>query len=184
MIEQMLDRLIAREGGFVNNPIDRGGPTKYGITQNTLNSYQAHDPTAPTVVQFLSKLDARKIYKTMYWEKTNVRKIKNQFIAEMVLDQCVNCGPSNAIRRLQASINFVSRDRDRNISEDGIIGPVTIKAIDYSPPRALALSFFRLSQMHYIKICIGDPSQTIFLKGWMNRSYQLLELAVRANSAR
>lgn len=182
MIDQMIDRLLQREGGFVDNKFDKGGPTKHGITQETLEKYRALDPETPTTIHFLDKSFARRIYKTIYWEQTNICRIKNQFLAEMVLDQAVNCGPDIAIKRLQASINFISRDR--NITEDGIIGPITVKAIDYSPPIALALAFFRRTQIYYIKLCIKDYNQMNFIVGWINRSHILLELAVRANSVR
>ncbi len=64
-VEALLDDLIRREGGFVDDPQDLGGATKYGITQATLAAYRGHQVTKDDV-RGLSDTEARDIYRTNY----------------------------------------------------------------------------------------------------------------------
>jgi lysozyme family protein len=63
-IDTILDEIIRREGGYVNHPADRGGPTKYGITAQTLGRWRKLDrPATATEVKALTETEARAIYR-------------------------------------------------------------------------------------------------------------------------
>ena len=88
-IEQFLNELIQREGGYVNDPTDRGGATKYGITEAVAraNGYKGHMKDLP--------LDtAKAIYKKQYWTSPRFDQVNiiNSKVAEELLDTGVNCG--------------------------------------------------------------------------------------------
>ena len=69
-ILELVFNLVEREGGYVNHPADRGGPTKYGVTQKTLDAYRRKHPTTgfSSDVKDLLEPEAARIYAAMYWE--------------------------------------------------------------------------------------------------------------------
>lgn len=64
-VETLLDDILRREGGFVDDPKDLGGATKYGITQATLAAYRGRDVSKDDV-RDLAEAEARDIYRTNY----------------------------------------------------------------------------------------------------------------------
>jgi lysozyme family protein len=86
---------LAREGGskFTDDPNDRGGATKYGISQR---SYPNID------IRNLSEQDARTIYKRDYWDRLRGDEITSQVIAEQLFDTCVNMGVKTGSRLAQS----------------------------------------------------------------------------------
>lgn len=151
------------EGGFSNHTNDKGGRTNYGITQATLNRYiKSHPGTrVPDKVDRMSVKDAEEIYRNDYWK---FDKIENQRVATKVFDMCVNMGTGTGIRLLQKAIGTVP---------DGIIGPQTLQAVNASDPSGILLSLVSESIERYNSIVKADPSQSVFLKGWMRRAKSL-----------
>lgn len=100
------------EKGYVNNPDDPGGETKYGISKR---SYPDLD------IKNLTKSEALRIYKRDYASKVKFQEIAlvNPYLALCVLDFAINSGPSRAIKSLQTS---------GRVTADGIIGPATLAA--------------------------------------------------------
>lgn len=110
-----IDPLIKAEGGYVDNPDDNGGPTKYGITLATLSDWRKQNCTALDVFE-LHIIEAKQIYKKKYWDP--VRGDELPFaLAFLVADAAVNSGPIQAIRWLQKALR---------LSSDGIFGPITL----------------------------------------------------------
>ncbi|PIL57802.1 hypothetical protein B4N88_04285, partial [Acinetobacter baumannii] len=97
-IEQYLDELIKREGGYVNNPADRGGATKFGITEAVArtNGFKGNMKDLPLDV-------AKAIYKKQYWTAPRFDQVNaiSSAVAEELLDTGVNCGTSFAKPLLQ-----------------------------------------------------------------------------------
>ena len=63
-IDTILDEIIRREGGYVNHPADRGGPTNFGITAQTLGSWRKLGRPATTAeVRALTEAEARAVYR-------------------------------------------------------------------------------------------------------------------------
>jgi lysozyme family protein len=146
------------EQGYVNDPDDYGGETRYGISKR---QYPALDIKALTVDQ------AKKIYKRDYWDKLSLDRIHDQAVAEEILDTAVNMGWSTAGLFVQESINLLT---ESNLAVDGAIGERTIAAVNScKSPGALIKVLNGLQLGTYIRIVRNDPSQRKFFRGWLNR---------------
>ena len=160
MIDKLIDRLIQIEGGFVNDSVDRGGPTKYGITQATLSHWRGTAVTAKDV-ENLDLQETRQIYLMQYWVKPRICDLKlSEPLQEMVFDAGVHHGVSRATKLLQSSMS---------VAADGIIGTVTINAAQrLNGPHLAAL--FMAERVEFIaKIIHSDPSQVKFANGRFRR---------------
>lgn len=114
------EALIGHEGGYVNDPDDPGGETKYGITKA---SYPHLD------IKNLTLEDAKLIYKRDYWDKTRVNEFTHLYDLEFLLfDIAVNHGVGDAARFMQRALG---------VDDDGVIGPITLAAAKAANKRAL-----------------------------------------------
>lgn len=104
-----LDFVLAHEGGYVNDPQDPGGETKYGISKR---AYPSLD------IANLTREDAAKIYRSDYWDKCRCGELPPGTDL-LTFDAAVNQGPRAAIQMLQDALN---------VKVDGIIGPITLRA--------------------------------------------------------
>jgi len=105
------DRLIDHEGGYVNDPNDPGGETKWGISKRSYPHLNIKD---------LTREDARQIYLTDYWDKVNGEKLHDG-VAFQTFDFAVNSGIQTAIRYLQRALGA---------ADDGHWGPRSQAAAD------------------------------------------------------
>ena len=121
-IEKITAEIVRREGGFVNDPDDPGGATKYGVTIHTLRALRGSATVAD--VKALTEAEAVAIFKGQYFErpKINQRPIPLQ---ALVYDMQVNAG-ANAIKILQR----LTAEFGVKLSVDGVLGPNSIGAID------------------------------------------------------
>lgn len=131
--------IAEREGGVVNHPSDPGGLTKFGISQRT---YPDLD------ILRLTKAQAVAIYLRDYLHKYQLHELTNARNAEIVCDWLVNGG---GVKLIQRAVK---------VEEDGIIGPVTLAAIDAADPHQLLLS-----RLDYYVSLAAHP----FLRGWVSR---------------
>jgi len=168
--------LLAREGGYVDHPNDRGGPTNFGITEAVARSC-GYDGD----MQDLPLSEAEHIYTVLYWDKVGADEIYlySPDIAAEVFDTAVNCGVSRAAKILQRALNVLSGDGDyySYLVCDGVAGSRTVEAvrkcINHSGADALLVVLNCLQGMHYIKLVERDPSQHVFIKGWINHRVKL-----------
>lgn len=127
MKRQIIDQVIAREGGYVNSPDDSGGKTRYGITERAARAWGYDGP-----VHDLPRDIAVRIYEDAYWPPAldDLLALSPRLAAEM-FDTGVNMGPRRAVRFLQRALNVLNRqERDfGDIAVDGILGPVTVDAV-------------------------------------------------------
>jgi lysozyme family protein len=160
-IAEMIDDVIRREGGYVNHPADRGGPTKYGITQKALSAWLEG---LPKNIRDLTEDMARTIYDIEYYLKPKINHLPPS-IRPFVFDAAVNHGPTAAIRMLQGVLLDAGHDPG---PIDGIIGPRTITAAERYDRQFLDQLIER-RKLFYEGIVARDESQRVFLAGWMNR---------------
>jgi lysozyme family protein len=166
-VDRMIDDVIRREGGYVDQRADRGGPTKFGITQATLSRHLGHSAEVEEVRQ-LSPECARQIYLQDYYERPGIDRLPER-IQPFVFDSAVNHGPARAIRFLQQVCNAAGFGMLR---VDGICGPVTARAAataDGAMRDWLLAALVEERRNFYYAIVEGDPSQQVFLEGWLNR---------------
>ncbi len=152
-----VEKTLLREGGakITEDPKDKGGLTKFGISQR---SYPKVD------IRALTKGQAKAIYKADYWDKIRGDDIKSQMIAENIFDTAVNMGSKTAARLVQESLQIAK--------PDGIIGPKSLEAINGQSEREF-LSAFTLGKIgRYVEICVKDKTQERFLLGWIRRSLE------------
>ncbi len=156
------EELIGIEGGYVNDPTDRGGETKYGISKR---SYPNVD------IRNLSLEQAKEIYYCDYWKKSGCDAILKYEIAAEIFDTAVNMGVKTAVRFLQQGLNLMNRDqRDfPDLLEDGIFGKNTDAAYKKVDDRILLKVLNGLQFSRYVDICKRDPSQEKYFNGWMKR---------------
>jgi lysozyme family protein len=109
--------LIYHEGGYSKNSADAGGETKYGISKR---SYPHLD------IKKLTPDQARQIYFVDFWLKAKCEQIDDENISTKFFDLCVNMGIAQAVKLIQRAL----RSTGISVIEDGIIGPVTLAAIN------------------------------------------------------
>lgn len=158
-------KLLKYEGGYVNDPNDHGGPTKYGITLADWIQYgkdlNGDGKIDANDVKLITVNEARTIAKGEFWDRCLADTIINQSIAEVIVDWCYTSGIKNVTRRVQIILDVL---------DDGIMGPVTI----YNINKAVQGVLFNLIQSararFYNAIVVNNPSQKKFLKGWLIRN--------------
>jgi lysozyme family protein len=170
----MIDDILRREGGFVDHPVDRGGPTKYGITQKTLSAYLGR-AALTSEVNSLSEDVARDIYERNYYFAPRIDRLPG-LIQPFVFDCAVNHGPRRAIKFVQSLCNQAGYQP--LLSEDGAMGPNTRRAAEWAQ-REMGPVFLQAlveeRRNFYRLIVRSDPSQQVFLAGWMNRANEFAE---------
>ena len=119
-IEKITAEIVRREGGFVNDPDDPGGATKYGVTIHTLRALRG----SATVADVKALTEAVAIFKGQYFERPKINQLPAPLQAS-VYDMQVNAG-ANAIKILQR----LTADFGVKLAVDGVLGPKSIGAID------------------------------------------------------
>lgn len=169
----IVQRLIDREGGFVNAPFDRGGPTKFGITLLTLRKWRRKvggivpDGGADVLeaIKSLTRNEAAAIYDGLFLRRYNLHEIASPELRDHVLDCIVMHGPKRGVRWLQKAVG---------VTEDGIIGPLTLTAIELEEEEEINNSIISTRILFIVTIVVGDPTQLKFLRGWTKRALEFL----------
>ena len=164
------DEIIGTEGGYTNNPNDKGGPTNWGITQKTLASFLGRAVSVEEV-KSLTKEFAKTIYKRNYWDTLHLDLMESDFLAGLLFDQGVNFGVGKAAKRFQSAINALGS----NLTVDGDIGPATRLKLNQYSELQVANEFIKASQDGYADIVAKDASQNVFIRGWINRSQAMMD---------
>lgn len=172
-IEQYINDLISREGGYVNDPTDRGGETKYGITVATARAYGYTG-----AMKDLPLETAKAIYLKTYWLAPKFDQINAicASVAEELLDTGVNCGVAFAKPTLQRSLNLLNLNGALfpDLAVDGVYGPKTYDALKIylnkrgkDGEKVLLRVLNVLQAERYISLAERNPSQEKFFYGWM-----------------
>jgi len=90
------------EGGYSNHPVDKGGATNYGVTQNTYDAYRANKKLKTQSVKKSTLEEAKKIYFEEYYSKINY--IEDEFAHYLIFDLAVNSGVG-AAKKCIAAVN-------------------------------------------------------------------------------
>jgi len=164
---RFLDHVIEREGGYVDHPADRGGPTKYGITLPTLQRWRLSPGLEKSSVEALQQAEARDIYERLYWINPGFNKLgTSEWFQELLFDAAVNHGVGGAVRMLQRTVN---------VAADGVIGPQTRGAVRIYPEREMYLGMLSERYELYARLVANDPSQGAFILGWVRRLEHFLK---------
>lgn len=193
-----VDKLLKIEGGFVDDPVDRGGATKYGWSLRTLVYEGAIDLDEDGRLDFdldgdgdidrddvrkLTRGDAKYLYHRCFWKRLDADTLPRP-IGEMLFDQGVNAGLGNARRLLQLAINrclarATASSRPDPLNIDRVLGGLTMAALDWvlkwpalGMP-ALIDAYRTEVRLRYRAIAAANPSQKRFLNGWLARADEL-----------
>lgn len=173
ILQDVIEALIEREGEYVDHPSDRGGPTRWGITEQVARAYGYRGP-----MQDLPRELAHDVYVDRYWKAPRFDQVSalSAVLSEELLDTGVNMGPMVATRFLQRALNVLNREGRAwpDIAVDGVIGRMTLYALDqYLAQRGpagvdvLLRALNALQAVRYIEIAEIDPKQQVFIYGWM-----------------
>ncbi len=166
-IDTILDEIIRREGGYVNHPADRGGPTKYGITAETFGSWRKLGrPATADEVQALTETEARAIYRQMYIIAPGFKYITHPALLHLLVDSAVHSGPKRAVQWLQTALG---------VAADGVIGPKTRAALAQADQGVLYGKVLGQRLRYIGRLITRDPKQSAFAAGWMNRIAEFVE---------
>lgn len=190
--------VLVTEGGdrFVDDPLDRGGATKYGISLRFLAAEGQIDLDQDGKADFdldgdgdidgqdvrrLTRGDAVFLYHRCFWQRLSAEKFARP-IGEMLFDQAVNGGLTTARKLLQRAINqclMDARSDHPRLTVDGAIGPKTMAALQWvlAWPSAgmpgLIEAYRGAARQRYRDIVLRNPAQKRFLKGWLARADRL-----------
>jgi len=169
-IDDLIDTLIEREGGYANHPSDRGGPTKYGITEAVA---RAHGYSG--AMRDLPRDEAAAIYKRLYWLRPRFDQVakRSQAVAGELFDTGANMGPAVAATFLQRALSALNRDRKdyADLVPDGRIGAATLAALDTflqlrgkaTGESVLLRALDALQGERYIRLAERRPANEAFL---------------------
>ncbi len=125
-VEQLAKAIVAREGGFVNDPDDPGGASNFGVTIGTMRrlglDLNGDGVVSVDDVKALSAADAERIFLRYYFRKPGIADLP-LILHASVFDMYVNAG-KNAVKILQTLLG----DMGFGVSVDGVIGPETTRA--------------------------------------------------------
>jgi len=176
---QLIEELIEREGGYVNDKTDRGGETMFGITIKTARQYGYNGQ-----MQHLPYELACKIYEAMYWTPLRLDDVQaiSECLTEQLFDFGVNSGIGSAGRSLQRALNVLNNLQTLypDLLEDGVIGSRSISALTaYANHRKLQgikvlVEAVRGQRISFcIDIAANDESQEKYSFGWLHRIVNL-----------
>ena len=153
-------KTLVHEGGYVNNPVDPGGATKYGVTQRDLDGCREHYPNWPLNVKDLTPEQATEYYLEAY-VKPHYTEIENQLVADKLFDMGVLFGTGSAVDVLE---------RILNMPVDGVFGPNDLVATNEAEPSSLLSAYKTGLVSHAIGVANAKPAERIFLRGWITRA--------------
>ena len=151
-------RVIKSEGGYVNDPLDKGGETNLGVTIAAWGTY-LNRAIQPGEMKLLIPQKVKPFYKQMYWDLVKCDDLPVG-VDYAVFDFSVNAGVSRAAKFLQRAVGAV---------DDGVIGSGTLGRVAKTDPAVLLKNFADQKQRFYNGLATTNPSQQKFLKGWLAR---------------
>jgi lysozyme family protein len=171
-VEDYIAGVIEREGDYVDHPSDRGGPTRWGITQAVARAFGYDGP-----MQDLPQDTARAIYRRRYWDEPGFGKVAkvSEVIADELFDTGVNMGTGKAAEFLQRALNALNL-RGKvypDLGVDGRIGSMTVAALAKllayrgRDGETVIMRMLNSQQgVRYMDIAESRESQEDFVFGW------------------
>jgi lysozyme family protein len=181
-ISDIADEIIAREGGFVDDPDDPGGATKFGVTIHTLRrlglDLDGDGAVGAADVRRLSRAQARDIFVKHYFEAPRIGLLPEP-LHPSVFDMYVNAG-AHAVRILQRLLNDMGHD----LQPDGVIGPRTAAAAHQAQrlaPGHLVDAYGIARRNYYYALADRRPASRKYARrrdggkgGWITRAEEFI----------
>lgn len=153
---RLLVWLLLHEGGYVNHPRDPGGATNRGVTQRVYNAWRRLQGLPSRSVRYITQAEVEQIYREQYWAKIWGDRIADPGVAYAMLDFGVNSGVARSVKFVQRIVG---------VSQDGIMGAVTLDAVNRHPPLDL-IAQLCANRMTFLR---GLKHWGDFGRGWARR---------------
>lgn len=162
-IEVLVPIIFKWEGGWADHKADKGGKTNMGITLSTWKSC-GYDKDGDGDIdaddlQQITRNDVVEVLRKNYWNRWKADQIRDQSLANILVDWVWASG----------KWGIIIPQRLLKVTADGQVGPVTLATLNQVNPK----TFFQILKEERIKfcqdLCQKDPSQKVFLQGWINR---------------
>jgi len=154
---------LQNEGGFFHNQVT-GEIVNHGVTLQFVQSSGYKRDADEDFIRNLSVEEASTIYRTYFWDRYHIGSINDQSLANKTFDLTVNMGPV-ALKILQSAVNACGSQ----CAEDGILGPISIGAINGIDPASLLAQYKTLAAQHYQQIAAANTKLAGDLSGWLSR---------------
>ncbi|MGZ2412106.1 lysozyme family protein [Sphingomonas sp. F9_3S_D5_B_2] len=173
-VDGLIDELLQREGGFVDHPADKGGPTCFGITEAVA---RAHGYAG--TMRKLPRSEAAAIYRRLYWLRPRFDEVARRAprVGAELFDTGVNMGPAVAATFLQRALTALNRNGAdyADVLPDGRIGERTLDALDAflaargsrGGETVLMRALEALQGERYLRLAERRPANEAFLYGWL-----------------
>ena len=173
-VDKLIDEVIGREGGFSDHPADRGGATRWGVTEQVA---RAHGWKGS--MRHYPREEAVRVYRRLYWVEPGFNRIAEHApaIAAEMFDTGVNMGPSVAVTFLQRALTALNRNGQDypDLTPDGRIGKQTLHALDAflsargrtGGETVLLRALEALQGERYLRLAERRPANEAFLYGWL-----------------
>jgi len=180
--EKAIDTVLHHEGGFVNDPVDPGGATNYGVSLRFLLSKGELDRDGDGVLDFdfdkdgdvddfdvrsMTREDAIMIYRDFWWDENRYSELPG-LVAIKVFDLAVNMGSRQAHLLLQRALRA---NGSTDVVEDGALGPVTRRAVIAGDALSVQAALRSEAAGFYRALTAQKPPLKKYLKGWLRRAY-------------
>lgn len=150
-------------GPYTDRAADRGGPTRWGVTQGLASSYYGR-PVTPDEIRLLTQDAAIEIIHAVFVEDTGYGPVDDWRVKLVVTDFAVNFGADDATPALQRAVGA---------KPDGLCGPITQWMTNAADPMVVVLKVMAARQFRHVQQSYR-PLQIENLRGWMNRCSMLL----------
>lgn len=180
-IDQLIDDAIGREGGYVNNPKDKGGPTRWGTTEQVARAFGYTG-----AMRVFPRETAVEIYRKRYLVEPGFDKIlaMSAAIGELLFDTGINMGQAMAGQFLQRALNLFNRGASLypDLKVDGACGPMTRQSLaSYQQRRGatgeglqvLLWTIHAFRTGRYEEISLARPANEEFSYGWVARQVRM-----------
>ena len=172
-VDELIDEVIGREGGYVNHPADRGGATRWGVTEAVARAQGWRGD-----MRSLPREQAVEIYRRLYWLRPGFDRVAERApqVAAELFDTAVNMGAETAVGFLQRALNALNRNgRDyADIAVDRRIGGQTLAALagflrarGAAGEAVLLKALDALQGERYVQLAEQRPANEAFLYGWL-----------------
>ena len=172
-VDELIDEVIGREGGYSNHPADRGGATRWGVTEKVARAHGYRGD-----MRSLPRDEAAAIYMRIYWLRPGLDRVAPLAprLAAELFDTGVNMGPAVAAGFLQRALNALNRGAEDypDVPVDRRIGPRTLAALERFLARrgrngeqVLLKAVEALQGERYLSLAEQRPANEAFLYGWL-----------------
>jgi len=157
------DFTFREEGGYVNDPHDRGGATSGGVTQVVYTAYRYRHNLPSQAVRLITLDEVRDIYKTQYFDACSCG-VMDPWYAVAIGDTAILCGPGYAIAWARLAVNLPVSHQ---------VSPALFAALHRAGCGPTIDNYIDLRIGHHQRVAVEHPDQGRFLEGWLARAERL-----------